>query len=476
MDEIRRRSFLAGAAFGTAAGMTPNAADAPREVKGSPAMTPPDLCAIPNFCSHEHWGSINCIGMKPEGFRADTEAGALPSRRAGIWDIVLDPYLSGWIGTQGTDPAALARENGYDNLLSWWHVDAAAALKALEPHLRRQQLSGAFLCQRRGIQQLHGADIGAFETEVWEEADRRIADTYGDLFGWYRKAMKSAGFSQVIRPVHPEFYVRQQSSNTAAEELAFASTILRIDGLMDCWPETCPRRDGLAEITGVDPRGAASWRDFLDALFRLAATEGAAGIKQLQAYSRSLNFRTRQDSEVRFRGSLNPEEVTLFQDWLMHECCARADARGWPHQIHVGTHNLAESSPLPLEALARRYPRMKLVMLHCWPFCDESAFLAKYCHNVYIDTCWQPVLNPEFFRRAMTQWLNFVPHHKIMCAHDATSIEMAAGSALFTREILADILAEQAAPYLAGEDALRRTAAGFLHNNAVDVYGIGKKV
>ena len=29
-----------------------------------------------------------------------------------------------------------------------------------------------------------------------------------------------------------------------------------------------------------------------------------------------------------------------FQDWIMHECCKQAHDRGWPHQVHVGTHNL----------------------------------------------------------------------------------------------------------------------------------------
>ena len=133
---------------------------------------------------------------------------------------------------------------------------------------------------------------------------------------------------------------------------------------------------------------------------------------------------------MHWRGELNAEKVRVFQDWVMHECCKQAHDRGWPHQIHVGTHNLSQSSPLPLADMAAQYPRMKIVQLHCWPFLKEAGWLAKYHANIFIDTCWQPVLSPAFFREAMVNWLNYVPASKIMCSHDSTSVEMAVGSSL----------------------------------------------
>ena len=158
----------------------------------------------------------------------------------------------------------------------------------------------------------------------------------------------------------------------------------------------------------------------------------------------------------------------------MHECCKQAHERGWPHQVHVGTNNLRQSSPLPLEDLGRRYPRMKIVMIHCWPFLDEAGWLAKHVPSIHIDTCWQPVLNPEFLRKALSTWINYVPLHKIACGHDATSVEMAVGSSLFTRETLADVLGAQSKLGFSGSDAVR-AAAGFLHDNAVSIYGVGTK-
>ncbi|MFN8008332.1 MAG: amidohydrolase family protein, partial [Terriglobia bacterium] len=207
-----------------------------------------------------------------------------------------------------------------------------------------------------------------------------------------------------------------------------------------------------------------------------AAQKKSLGIKQLQAYLRRLEYLPREDSEVTWASDLTPGQVIIFQDWVMHECCKQANDRNWVHQVHVGTHNLSQSSPLPLDLLGKRYPRMKIVMIHCWPFLSEAGFLAKSYPNFYLDTCWQLILNPSFFREAMNLWLNYVPLHKITCSHDATSLEMAVGSSLFTREILAEVLPERAQRLGLSNLDLRRAAQDFLHNNSVEIYGIGKRV
>ncbi len=431
---------------------------------------------LPNFCSHEHWGSIAAIGPAPKenGFRADTEAGAVPTRTVRIWDLVLDPYFAGWMGATGVNPLALGKDRGAPDFGAWWDQDPKTAFSAIRPHLERQVFTGVFQCTRRGLLFLHGIDIATLALADWRAADQAVGKCYRDLFSWYERAMEQARFSALIRPVHPEFYVREATPEEAAIERAFTHTIMRVDPFMDLWKRDSPRRDVLAHIAGVDPSDAATWRAFITKLFDVAAEGNTTGIKQLQAYSRPLRFDAVDDAAVKWRGDLAPDEVKRFQDWVMHECCTQAHERGWPHQVHVGTHNLLESSPMPLEALARRYPRMKIVMLHCWPFIDEAGWLAKHVPNMYIDTCWQPVLSPQFLRKSFNTWLNYVPTHKIMLAHDATSIEMAVGSSRFTREILAQALDAQSF----GVDTARqrRAATDMLHNNAVHVYGVGKTV
>jgi predicted TIM-barrel fold metal-dependent hydrolase len=425
------------------------------------ASPPLDFSTLPNFCSHEHWGSIPSIGYGPEGFRADVEPGALPRSRTGLLDLVLDPYFGGWLGAAGVNLEELKA-----GAKAPWDT-----FEKLRPALRRQQFTGVVQCVRRGVMMLHGADLLALDRGGFEKLDSVIDARYRALFAWYRTAMRRAHFSDLIRPMQPEFYAPRELSAAAKEELAFTRTVLRIDPFLDLWRTESPRRIKLGAIAGVEPADAATWRKFLARYFELAAASGAVGTKQLQAYRRPLEFAPREDSEVRFRGDLSAAEARVFQDWVVHECSKLAHDRGWVHQVHVGTNNITESSPMPLQALARRYPRMNIVMIHCWPFLNESGWLAKFVPNIYIDTCWQPVLNPQFFHDAINLWWNYVPTHKITCGHDSTSVEMAAGSSLFTREILAQVLAERTRGSGVSRTDVTAAAAALLHGNAVALYG-----
>jgi len=107
-------------------------------------------------------------------------------------------------------------------------------------------------------------------------------------------------------------------------------------------------------------------------------------------------------------------------------------------------------------------------MLHCWPFLKESGWLAKYHANIFIDTCWMPVLNPHFLSEALREWIGYVPTHKIMCGQDSTSVEMAVGSSLFTREIVAEAVSSEPHVSTASKE---RTACAMLNANATAVYG-----
>ena len=89
------------------------------------------------------------------------------------------------------------------------------------------------------------------------------------------------------------------------------------------------------------------------------------------------------------------------------------------------------------------------------------------------DHCWQVLLSPAHFRQALTNWLGYVPHHKITIGHDATSAEMAVGACSLVREILGDVLAERASLLGLAPNDIPEVAADILHNNAVALYGIG---
>ncbi len=433
---------------------------------------------IPIFCAHEHWGSIAAIGSAPEqnGYRSDTISGARPLKPVSIWDIVLDPYAASWMRSAGRDPNEAAAASGFTSQKEWFAKDPRRALEKFKTLVHPLVLTGVFQSTRRGIQHLYGMDIAKFETDDWVKADLQIRDNYAEIFSWYRSAMTKANFSNLVRPVHPEYYFKKESDQSAKEEASFTRTVLRIDPFLDLWKPNDKRREALSGLAGIEPADASSFRKFIGRMFDVAGENNAVGIKQLQAYFRSFNFLERKDSEVVFRGDLTPEQIIVFQDWVMHECCRQANERNWIHQVHVGTHNLEHSSPLPLENLSRKYGRMKIVMIHCWPFIKEAGWLAKMRPNMYIDANWLNVLNPAFLNEALNTWMGYVPSHKLMLSNDSTHVEMATGSSLFTREIVSERLYAQNKVLKLPVDILRKISADLLNNNAVQLYGFGKEV
>src|SRR4051812_13739868 len=90
------------------------------------APEPLGLSSLPNFCSHEHWGSISSIGTIPGGFRCDYEQGARPTRSTGLFDLVIDSYMRSLVAP-GVPTELLARGSG-----SEWFTSLR---KALQPYL-----------------------------------------------------------------------------------------------------------------------------------------------------------------------------------------------------------------------------------------------------------------------------------------------------------------------------------------------------
>ena len=120
------------------------------------------------------------------------------------------------------------------------------------------------------------------------------------------------------------------------------------------------------------------------------------------------------------------------------------------------------------------YPDQKIIMLHCWPYLEEAGFLAQAHPNVFIDTCWQPILNPDFLRQSMNTWLGYIPLNKWTMSNDSTSVEMATGASMITRKVLGEALSTKQKQAGLSENEVREIATRLLHNNAVAIYGAGQ--
>ena len=424
---------------------------------------------VPSFCSHEHWGSVGALAGG-----ADNRWGATPQRPTGLADLILDPYFGSLLREGGWDWEGAATERGFEDAYAWGKDAPDDFFQTAKPYLERHRLTGAYQTLRQGILHLYDVDLRCCDGAAWRALDAEVEKRYAGLFEWYEEVRGRARFTECIRPMNPGFFYTDAECPSALQERAFMRPMIRIDPLLWFWAEESAEREALAASTGIEPVDAESWRAFIAALFEAAEAGGAVGSKQLQGYMRTLDFPDVEDGAVVWRGALEAPDVKVFQDWVVNRCMEETVRRGWVHQCHTGAANPKTSNPRPLADLAARYPGLKLVLLHCWPFFADARDLAKRYPNVYLDPCWLTVLNPESLRDGLREWLGAVPLHKITCGHDATSIEMAVGSVLLARRILAEVLEACAGALGIVSTEIPEIAHDILHNNAVNLYGIGE--
>jgi predicted TIM-barrel fold metal-dependent hydrolase len=159
------------------------------------------------------------------------------------------------------------------------------------------------------------------------------------------------------------------------------------------------------------------------------------------------------------------------------EECARL---GLPLQVHCGLgdpdEDLAEASPLGLRPLFTdpNFDGLKVVMLHCYPFHREAAYLCSVHLNAWMDLSLTVALAGVDAKAAMRETLGLCPWSKLLYATDASrQPEMYLVAASLHREALADafgeLVEEGVLSVPEAEAAGRRVLAG----NAKELYRLG---
>ena len=210
---------------------------------------------------------------------------------------------------------------------------------------------------------------------------------------------------------------------------------------------------------------------------------GAVAIKIAIAYRRTLNFENVSVDDANRAFKLPDEKTTwndikTFQDYLLFRIIEKAAEHGLPVQIHTGLlahgkNYLANTNPLHLTNLFLEFPHVKFDIFHGgFPFMGEIGSLALMFPNVYLDTCWLPLISYTSFKKALGEWLCYVPAGKFLWGGDCACAEGIYGAVWMVRRALSEVLADKIEDGLMDEEAALGVARGLLHDNAKELFNL----
>jgi predicted TIM-barrel fold metal-dependent hydrolase len=250
------------------------------------------------------------------------------------------------------------------------------------------------------------------------------------------------------------------------------------------------RLETLAESLVARCRRPEDWLEQVRVGLGLAVRAGAVAVKTIVAYRASLRLRWPDHRQVRaeyadLRRTLRTGDpaarARVSGDALCHalvfvaaEECVRL---GVPLQVHCGMgdtdEDLAESSPTGLRPLLvhERFSDLKLVLLHCYPFHREAAYLCSVHAGVYMDLSLAVWMAASDGARAMHEVVGLCPWTKLLYATDASRLpEVYLIAAELHREALAEAFGELVTRQLLTLEEAGTAGDRVLTGNAHDLY------
>ncbi len=356
-------------------------------------------------------------------------------------------------------------------------------LEELPPLLKQTQNTTYYQAFFRALRDLHGLEGNELNPENLRAASASISKAYGRP-DWY---------SHVIRDrCNIKFMLRDMNYLMTNDD--FIKPVLRMDEYLMLrhrknlrgWiergaPIFVPR------ITGAEYKEKVrTFDDYLALMesdFQKALEFGAVAIKIGIAYDRTLQFEKVSIDDAHRIFGLSEEKTTWndiksFQDFIMFRIIGSAGEKGLPVQIHTGLlangkNTLANANPLHLNNIFLEFPHVRFDVFHgAFPFTGEIGSLALMFPNVYLDTCWLPLISYQSFKNALSEWLSYVPAGKFLWGGDCGCAEGIYGAVYMVRQGLAEVLAEKIRDGLFDEEYALTVAKSILHDNACTFFNL----
>ena len=277
------------------------------------------------------------------------------------------------------------------------------------------------------FQDLYGIDFDRITDAQARELDQHIFQNYQDKKWIYHVVTERANIELMIidpywsRLDYPTAYRFQaRNLNTSSLLSGFHPSEYKD-------PHDDPYL--FARQQNLQMRSLDDYLVVVELLCRKAKEQGAVCLTDDDtAYVRTLQFdNVPADRAARAFGKkrpeLSPQEIKDFQDFIMWHLVELSGRYDLPYQIHTGDGRIQGSSPMLLVDLIEANPKTKFVLMHGgFPWVDETGAIAfeemTHAKNVWLDSCWLPILSYSMAKRAFHEWLDLVPSDRILWGSD----------------------------------------------------------
>ncbi len=405
--------------------------------------------AVPAIDTHDHLRSFNEIPNRVKTPRG--EGMTLYSLWAGSYYRWTNP-LSPWPADGKFDTWWASAKHNFDD------ARATSFYRYMLPAFR----------------DLYGVDFDTITDEQARQVSEKIFDNYRDD-KWLNDVITRRANIELM------FIDAYWNRSQFVREYRFSVPVLNVTMLMrgshpdrfdsgNDSPFVFAKRQGLKTETLDD------YLAVIEAMFAAAVQSDAVCLKSTQAYQRTLRYERvskRRAAEIYGRApeKISDKEQKAFEDFMFWHVCRLSAKFELPFQVHTGQVRVQGSNPILLVDVIAANPKTKFVLFHGgYPWVGETAVIAMRHKNVWIDSVWLPTLSYTMAKRAYQEWLEAVPSDRIMWGADTINAEGIYAATEFTRQCLAEALAEKVERGELREEHANRIGRQVMRDNALKLF------
>jgi hypothetical protein len=329
---------------------------------------------------------------------------------------------------------------------------------------------------------LYGYDKPYLEkADVRNLYERMMSNRYRHYDKWFDDVYKKAHFRTMLNDQYWNHF--NTDIDTAHFSLVFniSSCVLLVNEAAENKKITSDKH--LLKLMGKDAIAIENLDDYVnlvDSVLKIFKSKGAVTLKNVLAYSRSIDFEDidyATASKIFSKtGPSDKLEQKHLQDFMFHHIIGQAIKLDLPIQIHTGylagnSGWLDNGQPMKLLNLFIKYPNAKFILFHGgYPWTGDYVALGKQFPNVYLDLVWLPQISKTEAIHTLHEMLDAMPYNKIMWGGDVLLIDDAVGSLELAKEVVAIVLAERVDKGWMTEDIAMDVARSIFRENAIELF------